>query len=265
MAQAVEDGDVAGAPPRLAVRRISMESPWRWLGAAWSQLWQAQKPAFAYGLIFAALSLLLVVLLFSYDALALVLPMSGGFFLLGPFLAIGLYEVARRLERGDMVSLRDAIRPHIASPSQVAFLGVLLLIAHFVWVRIALFLFAVFFGADRGFPPLDQFIHDLFFTFDGLALLSVGTLVGGVLAAITFAMSAVSLPLMFDREIDAVTAMALSIRAVKENPGPMFVWAWLILLITAFGIATLFVGLILTFPLLGLATWHAYRELIVEE
>ncbi len=265
MAQAVDGAKAAGIAPHLSVRRITMESPWRWLGTAWTQLWQAPRPALSYGLIFAVLSLLLAALLLSYDALVLVLPLSGGFFLLGPFLAIGLYEVGRRLDRREPVGLRDALRPHVASPSQVAFLGVLLLIAHFVWVRIALFLFAIFFGADRGFPPLDRFIHDLFFTADGLIMLGVGTLVGGALALITFAMSAISLPLMFDREIDAVTAMALSIRAVKENPGPMLVWAWLIVLVTGFGIATFFVGLVVTFPLLGLATWQAYRELIVEE
>ncbi|GIX17519.1 MAG: hypothetical protein KatS3mg119_1705 [Rhodothalassiaceae bacterium] len=254
----------AAAPARLRVNRISGEDPWRWLAGGWQDLWRAPKPALLMGVVFWLLSLALAATLLSVDALALLLPMAGGFFLVGPFLAIGLYELGRRLERGEAVGPGVVFRPRIAAPTQVGLLAALLLFAHFVWVRIALLLFALFFGVHRELPPLETFIHDLFFTPQGLTLLAVGTAVGGVFALVTYAGTVIALPLLFDRDVDAFSAIALSVRAVRENPGPMLLWAWLIVMIAGFGIAIGFVGLIIAFPLLGLASWRAYRALVAE-
>ncbi len=130
-------------------------------------------------------------------------------------------------------------------------------------MELALLLFALFFGT-RAVPPLEASVRILFFTWDGLGLLIVGTAAGAVLAAIVFSLSVVSVPMLLVREMDAVSAMIASLRTVRRNPAVLVLWAWLIALLTACGLVTLYLGLIVTFPLVGHATWHAYRSLIDE-
>ena len=112
---------------------------------------------------------------------------------------------------------------------------------------------------------IEEWVSVLLFTYEGLSFLIVGILAGAVLAVVVFAISAISVPLLMVRDIDAVTAIITSVRAVKENPGPMLLWAWLIALLIGFGLVTLFVGLIVTFPLVGHATWHAFRAVIADD
>ncbi|GAB4571709.1 MAG: DUF2189 domain-containing protein [Rhodothalassiaceae bacterium] len=251
--------------PGLRVREISMETPWTWLSKAWIELWEYPRVTLAYGAGFAVLSFALVALLVWFRTLPLVLPLTGGFLLLGPMLAVGLYETARRAGRGERIGLREALFVKTASPSQLAFVGVVLLLAYFAWVRLAWLIFAFWNGINAAMPPFDVFFANLFFTREGIGLLITGSLAGGAIAFFIFAMSAVSVPLLMSREIDAVTAVLLSLEAVKRNFWPMMLWAWLILLLVAFGIATAFIGLIVTFPLVGLATWHAKESLIAED
>ena len=105
-------------------------------------------------------------------------------------------------------------------------------------------------------------IPTLLLTTQGVAFLAMGTVIGALLAFAVFSISAVSVPMLMVRDVDAVTAMIASIRSVRRNPGPMLLWAWLIVVLTAVGIVTLFLGMIFTFPLVGHATWHAYRALV---
>ncbi|GEQ97811.1 hypothetical protein JCM17844_14480 [Iodidimonas gelatinilytica] len=254
----------SSGPPRPVIVKISSEAPWTWLTKAWTQIRQAPGITLAYGLGFALISMGLAALLVLADLGVLILPLVGGFLLLGPMLAVGLYETARRLSAGKPITFKQALFVKTAAPSQLAFIGVLLLLAYFAWVRIAMLLFAFFSGIGGEFPPLDVFISNLFFTFDGIALLASGTIAGGIIAFIIFAMSAISIPLLLERDLDAITAVLASIEAVRENFAAMLLWAWLILLLIAFGVATGFIGLILTFPLVGLATWHAYKDLVKE-
>ncbi|GAK33200.1 hypothetical protein JCM17846_19950 [Iodidimonas nitroreducens] len=251
----------SGPAERPVIRKISPEAPWTWLTLAWQQILRAPAVPLGYGLVFSIISFGLVVLLLFSNALPLILPLVGGFLLLGPMLAVGLYEAARRFGKGEGISFKQALFVKTAAPSQLAFVGVVLLLAYFAWVRIAMLLFAFFSGIGGEMPPLDVFFSNLFFTADGLGLLIIGTLSGGLIAFVIFAMSALSIPLLMDRNLDAITAILASLEAVKTNFAPMLLWAWLILLLIAFGVATAFIGLVLTFPLVGLATWHAYRDL----
>jgi len=241
--------------------RIAFDAPWEWLGAGWRDLWRIPHVSLIYGAAFATASVLLVVGLTWAGSQSLVLVLAGGFLLVGPMLAVGLYEASRRLEKGEPVTLASVAFVAVKSPGQLAFTGVALLLVYFVWVELAMLLFMLFFGSV-GLPSADAFVPALLFTGHGLGLLIVGTIVGMVLASVVFATTAVSVPLMMTRQIDLVTAVTTSVRTVIDNPKPMILWAALIVAAMALGIATAFVGLIIAFPLIGHATWHAFNELV---
>ena len=150
------------------------------------------------------------------------------------------------------------------APGQLGFFGAILAFVYLVWLQLASLLFMLFLGS-RPLPPASEFLPTLLFTPHGLGLLVAGTIVGGVLAALVYAISVISVPLLMARRIDAVTAISASLRTVAQNPKPMALWAGLIAGFMALGIATMFVGLVVVFPLIGHATWHAYRDLVREE
>ncbi len=256
---AVTEDRSSPALPR--VKNVPLDAPWQWLALGWRDLWRLPHISLAYGLAFALVSILLTAGLLYFQISALVLAFAAGFLLVGPLLAVGLYEASRRLESGLAVHVRDVVVVSTASPTQLAFVGVVLTLLFMVWLEVAFVLFALFFGA-QGLPPLEAFVPTLLFTWYGLGLLVVGTLVGGIIAFVVFCASAVSIPLLMVRDLGFVTAVLVSFDAVRNNPRALLLWAWLIALLTACGIATGFIGLIVTFPLVGHATWHAYRALI---
>lgn len=243
-----------------SVRRVPFDAPWRWLANGWRDIWRAPAVSLTYGAIFTAISLVMVIGLYLTGALSLALPLAGGFLLLGPMFAVGLYETSRRLDEGESVSLADMLRFSVTSPGQLAFMGVFLLIIYFVWLEIAFLLFMLFLGPQS--LQLDNIVPTLLFTLPGLGLLIVGTAAGAVLALLVYTVTAVSIPLLMRRKVDAVTAALTSMRAVAVNLPSMLLWAALIAAMTAFAFATAFLGLIVVFPLIGHATWHAYRALV---
>ena len=249
-------------PAAPAIRRVAMEDPWTWLAAGWRDMWRRPGISLGYGFAFFLISWVLTLALVEFGLYYLILPLAAGFLMLGPMLAMGLYETSRRLEAGEPVRAAAVVFVRTRSPAQLAFVGLVLALFMLAWVRIATLIFALFFGL--GFPPAAELVQTLFFTANGLVFLVVGTTAGAVLAFIAFAISAVSIPRLMAREGEAVGAMLASVEAVRRNPGPMLLWAWLIALFTAVGAATLYVGLIFTFPLIGHATWHAYRALVDE-
>lgn len=259
-----ENTVLTGAAPGPRINRISMDAPWSWLAKGWRDMWRQPALSLGYGFAFVVISAGLTGLLVWAELFSLVLPLGAGFLLVGPLLAVGLYEISRRLEQGAPVTARDVIFVAVASPVQLAYVGVMLALIYLAWIRIATLLFAIFFGV-QAIPPFEQFFPALILEPRGLALLVTGTVIGGILALVTYAATVVSIPMLLDRDVDAVTAVLTSIQAVRANPAPMLLWAWLILVLTAFGIASLFIGLIVTFPLVGHATWHAYRDVIARD
>ncbi|MGE4217933.1 MAG: DUF2189 domain-containing protein [Alphaproteobacteria bacterium] len=249
------------AAPAMApeIRTVGLEQPWIWLAAGWRDLWRRPGLSLGYGLAVFAASWVLTAAVLLHGAYWLVLPLAAGFLQIAPLLAMGLYEISRRIENGEPVSAGNVMLVRTRAPAQIGFLGLILVLSMLAWVRIATLLFALFFGT--GFPPAEQFFHDLFWTMDGLTFLMVGMAAGAVLAFSVFAISVVSLPHLLASGGDALSAVFLSIEAVRRNPGPMLLWAFLIALFTAVGMATLYAGLIVLFPLIGHATWHAYRDL----
>lgn len=257
----VDEGAGHGGIDAIEIRRVEPDEPWAWLAAGWRDFLAEPGIGLTYGIGFSGISLSLAFLLFQADLLYLLLPLVAGFLLLGPMLAVGLYETSRRRETGEKISLGAALFVATRSPTQLAFLGALLTIVLLVWIRVATLLYALFLG-NQPFGDLRMMIDTVFFTTDGLSMAVVGTLVGGVIAAAVFASTAFSVPILMARDMDAVSAMIVSMKAVRANPWPMLVWAWLIVVLVGVGLATLFVGLAVTFPLIGHATWHAYRRVI---
>jgi uncharacterized membrane protein len=248
----------------LRPSEIPFDAPWKWLDLGWRDLWAAPSAGLTFGAAAVAGAYLIAAALLKFEALPLFLPLAGGFLLLGPLFAVGLYEVSRLSELRQPATLRDSVRAASKASGRLALFGVLLLIINLAWVRIAFLLFMLFFGT-KGLPPLHEFVATLLFTPHGLGLLVTGTAIGAVLAMLTFAISAIAVPLMFDRPADPITASVISFQAVILNPRAMILWAALIASAVALGFATLLLGLIVTFPLIGHATWHAYRDLLGSE
>ncbi|WP_374632803.1 DUF2189 domain-containing protein [Ferrovibrio sp.] len=253
------DASPMAVMPTGLVRRVPDDRPWYWLILGWRDITRAPQVSLAYGAGLVGFSFLLVFGLSRYDMLYLFLPMAGGFFLIAPLAAVGLYETSRRLSAGLPVDLYS-ILTEWRRPMQVALFGLVLLLLHFAWVRVALLWFALYFNGTT--PPLDALPFHLLEPAN-LPFLVVGGLLGGIFALLAFAISAVSLPMLVDRDVDPVTAIVTSVNAVRRNPKAMLLWAGLIVLFTAVGIATFFVGLGLLFPLVAHATWHAYKDLVV--
>jgi uncharacterized membrane protein len=246
-------------PPR--VRKIELDRPWSWLAAGWRDLRRAPQVSLAYGVVFALAGYAITLGLWWLGLVYLILPMMCGFLIVGPLLAVGLYEVSRRLEAGEPVSLGAALMAWRRNGSQIGLMGIVLLLLLFAWVRLAALLFMLFFGLEP--PSVAHLFAQTFLNPDALPFLIVGTVIGGALAALAFAISAISIPFLLDRpESNVFTAIATSVTAVRENPATMLFWAVLVAGFSAAGLITLYLGLIVILPLIGHATWHAYRDLV---
>ncbi len=247
----------------VGINLVPVDRSGEWLKAGWHDFLATPGISLVYGGAFAAFSIALTLAMLFVNLGSLVLPLAGGFVLLAPILVVGLYDVSRRREAGLPVSLAHVIAAFRANSGQLSAMGVVLLIIWFVWVEVAIFLFAILFNEMP--PPLSEFLADVLFSGEGALLLIVGTLVGAGFALTIFTITAVSVPMMFDRPVDVVTAIGASVLAVRANWRVMFGWAALIALITASAAATCFVGLTVALPVLAYATWHCYRDIVGPE
>lgn len=254
------DADTATRRP-ATIRAVPPDRPWHWLTAAWRDLMANPQIGFFYG---GALTLagwaLAMLLLWARTAWA-ILPASAGFFMVAPLLAAGLYEASRLRERGEPVTFAACLSGFTRNGGQLAFMGVVLVVLHLFWVRVAALIFMLMFGINFA-PALEDVPMAMLRSPMLLPFLIIGTGAGAILAAAAFAISAVSIPMMVDRDITAMEAITVSIRTVIANPGAMIFWAGLIVVFTAFAMVPFFLGLALVIPLVGHATWHAYRDLV---
>ncbi|MCB2096140.1 MAG: DUF2189 domain-containing protein [Parvularculaceae bacterium] len=238
---------------------ISMDSPWRWLGAGWRDLWAAPVQSIGYGLVIVGGGFLIIYGLWKAHLAALIPVALGVFALIGPLLALGLYEASRRQAAGEAPGLYPVRFETPRAPEQIAYIGFFLLFAALVWVLLAMGLYAIVTAGS--YMPLDRFVEFALTTPQGLTMLVVGTLVGGAVAFAIYLLTVVSIPMLMNEKVDAFTAIGAGLRAFKSSPGTMLLWAWLIGILIVGGVATMFVGLAVIFPLLGHATWHAYRDI----
>lgn len=250
-------------PPVPHVNEITLEQPWEWVAKGWADLRRARKFSLAYGLFFFFVSVLLTIGLFYEGLFFIVPPLAAGFFLVAPMLGIGLYQISENLERGESVEFCQALQAWRRNEVHLSAMAVVLVLVMLAWVLAALLVFALFY--DNPMPTLENFFPQVFLSGENNGFLAAGIISGGAIAAFAFAISAITVPMLMDRQVDVMTAMRTSMEAVKRNWQPMALWAALIVMFVGLGIVTYYVGLIVAMPLVGHATWHAYRDLVPAE
>ena len=255
---------IAEAAPRSAAdmrrRNLPATAAFGWLREGWRDLMNRPGPSLAYGLGVFAVSVAVVVTMVRVGLDYILFPALSGFMVIGPLLAIGLYEKSRAIQAGQPFSLSGMLFVKARSGGQVLYTGAILCLLMLLWMRAAVIIYALFFGY-RPFPGLDDVVAMLFTTPVGWGMLLVGTVVGGLFAAFSFAISTFAIPMLLDRETDAFTAMGTSISMVFRNLPVMLMWGAIVLALFVLSVATGLVGLIVVFPLLGHATWHSYKAI----
>jgi uncharacterized membrane protein len=259
----LDDGvhsDLAALPTVRAITRADLQDALRKGLADFSA---APTHVIFLTLIYPALGLLLCRAAFQYSVLPLLFPLVAGFAIMGPFAAIGLYEISRLREQGKAVTWRNGLEV-VRAPGfkSILLLGGILMALFLAWLAAAHLIYATIFG-EAVPKSLGTFIDQIFETRPGALLLIVGHLVGALFAAVAFAISVVSFPLLLDRNVDVVTAIGTSLRAIAANPWTMLEWAALVAALLIVGSLPLLVGLAAVMPVLGHATWHLYRKVVV--
>ena len=254
--------DAAAAP---VIRTIGFSDLHRALRLGWEDFKAVPSHAIILCVIYPVLGLVLARTVLGYSVLPLLFPLAAGFALLGPFAALGLYELSRRRESGQQATAWDAIEV-LRSPSFGAMLGLgALLLALFVtWVATAQAIYIAAFGYE-GATGISDFATRVLTTPQGWWLIIVGCGAGFLFALVALCVSVVSFPLMLDRHAGAGDAMVTSLRAVARNPLPMAAWGLIVAMLLVAGSLPFFLGLAIVIPLLGHATWHLYRETIEPE
>ena len=240
------------------VSKVAAGRAFAWIGAGIGDLRAAPLQSGFYGVVFALVGYLAIGLF--GDLPYLVTAMTTGFLLLAPFLAIGLYRISQQLEAGERPRLVDSMTAWRRNYGSIGLFAAFLGFAFIFWERISAILFALFHGIEL--PEVDHLGGWIFMLSEDPVFLVLYFGLGGIAAAFVFACSVVSIPLMLDRRIDPVTALITSVRATLNNRFALAVWAVTIVALVAIGIATWFLGLIVIMPILGHASWHAYRDLV---
>lgn len=243
------------------VYRVSWSHPFAWLRAGLTDFGRNWPLSLTLGMVFSLFGYAIVSHFLYKNHLAMAL--TAGFLLIAPFLAIGFYGISCKLEDRKAAGedkVFSCIRNNAAS---IGLFGLLLAFILSGWERLSAILVALMLRGDV--VSLGPFSFNVLWVAEHWQFVAAYIGFGALLAALVFAISVVSLPMMMDRKVDVVTAVITSLTVVRQNPAVMLLWAALIVILAAIGIATLFVGMVIIFPLLGHASWHAYRDLVEAE
>jgi len=226
---------------------LTLDAPRRWLRLGWQDVRRAPGLTLSFGLLIVVVSVLVAALAWTLGRFALLATLLSGFVFVAPLIGVGLYCVSRDLAAGRRPALARCLSLARRVVGQAAVFALCQLVIVLLWSRAGMMVNAFVPLVDGNAGTLLEF-------------LLIGSAVGSIFAAITFAVAAFSLPMIADRDVDMVTACVSSIRAVLSNKRVMLLWAALIVLLTAAGLATAFLGLAIIMPWLAYAAWHAYRE-----
>lgn len=248
-----------------AIRNITLSDLQQALQLGWEDFKAVPSHAIFLCMIYPVLGLVLARAVLGYSVIPLMFPLAAGFALIGPFAAVPLYELSSRRERGEEATAWDAFDV-LRSPSFGAMLGLgALLLAWFVtWVATAQAIYVAAFGYG-GVTGVADFTDRVFTTPDGWWLIAVGCGVGFLFALVALCVSVVSFPLMLDRHAGALEAMVTSLRVSAKNPVPVAVWGLIVAVLLILGSLPFFLGLAIVIPVLGHATWHLYRKVVVSD
>jgi uncharacterized membrane protein len=254
-------GEAAPEPARATIRlrTLGFADPLRWLAAGWQDFRRCPAIGLFYGATFMVMGWALLAVY--QHAPAYMLALSAGFLLMGPFLCLGLYRASQRLEAGDKPDFGDSLLAWDTRTAQLGIFGFVLLVLEMLWGRSTMVVFAV------SFDGMPDFKGSLLALLDpeNIGFIVAWTVVGGLFAGLIFAISVVSIPMILHRQTDAITAGLTSLRLVLTQTPVMVFWGALITLVVGLSLLPWFAGLLLAGPVIGHASWHAYRQAVEDE
>ncbi|MGY6551761.1 MAG: DUF2189 domain-containing protein [Erythrobacter sp.] len=250
-------------PPARVAEDLALRDLAAALGAGWNDFRKMPQYGLFFGGVYVLTGLVIGYIALAGGELAWLIPAIAGFPLVAPFVAVGLYEASRRREAGEKLSWRGvlgALKGH--GDDQILSMGVIVFVAFSFWMIVAHAIFAIFM-AESGLGANGGKTLAAFMAPAGLAMLAVGSLVGGLMALAFYAMTVISLPMLVDRKVDFLTAIIASFKVVRGNLVVMLAWAAIIAALLFVAMLPAFLGLLVILPVLGHATWHLYRRAVI--
>jgi len=260
-------GDTAQAeayrPPKLPkVQTVTASDVRAALKAGVQDFVRAPQFGLFFGGIYALGGLFILACLYVFDMPWMIIPVAIGFPLVGPFVAVGLYEVSRRRAAGTPVTWREVLFVVLQQHRrELGWMCFVVLFVFWIWIYQVRILLAIFLGYSN-FSSIWDFLEIITTTTEGLGFIGVGTLVGGFLSLVLFSATVIAMPLLLDREVDFISAMIVSFKTVLSNPMTMIGWAIVIVVLTVLALLPAFLGLFIILPILGHTTWHLYTRAI---
>ncbi len=249
-------------PPRPVINLIEIRDVWGALRKGLSDYRRAPSIGLFFGGFYTVAGLLILAFLTKLETPWMIIPIAIGFPLVGPFVAVGLYETSRRLAVDDPLIWREILTVVMQQRKrELGWMAFVVLFIFWIWIYQIRLLLALFFGL-KTFSSVDGLFDAILTTSQGMAFLVTGTAVGGFLAFILFASTVIAMPLLLEQEVDFITAIITSFQTVFKSPFPMLVWGAIVTGLAILALLPAFVGLIVVLPVLGHATWHLYKRAI---
>ena len=245
---------------KIEIRKVDSSAPMRWLSKGISDFKVSPMLSLMYGVLYAAIGM--VLMYFTYNNPVYTFGMVTIFYLAGPVIAVGLYCMSRHIEAGVKPTFNEGCRAMCYNPVGVIGFSIVIGMLIVFWSVITAALVAVYFGS---MTITGDILETMMANKQIIPFTALLGIIGLFFAVVCFSLSAISIPLMTHRKADIVTAMVTSVRAVKKNPLVMFTWAFAIVALIGLGFAFAFIGVAVTLPIVGHASWHAYRELVVDD
>lgn len=246
--------------PLPQILQVPANAPVDWLKRGWQDFVATRFQGAFYGLVFVLMGYAITWVYATKWQLTM--GLIGGFFLMGPFLCSGIYDLSRQYELKGKASLISSLTCWVRNIGSFSFFAIMLAFGMIVWARVSLILFAL--SSTTSFPTLQGVLQQIFsISNPQFLILWVG--VGFIFASIVFAIGVIAAPMILDRTSDTLEAVFSSVRSVHANPKALYLWAFLVVVIIGLSLAAGFIPLIITAPIIGHATWHAYRDLVAKQ